>query len=134
MLDHKDFLTELETLKQLRREKTELEAKEKELNETIGKVVHDLVEYMEATDQLTIKIKGLGTCCLTSTKFYNIDSEDPISMQAFETFVRGNGDWEMVTAIHARKVHGYYKERLELGQELPPGVKTSIKTNVTIRG
>lgn len=134
MLDHKDFLTSMEDLKLLRAKKLEIEASEKEVNEDIARLVYDMVEYMEATDQLSIKVKGLGTASLTSRKFYSIDKDDPRSAQAFETFVRGNGDWDLVTAIHASKLHGYYKEKLELNDELPPGIKTAIKNNISIRG
>jgi len=134
MLDHKDFLIGLEDLKILRAAKLALEAKEKELNGNISTLVHELVDYMEATDQLSVKVRGLGTASLTSRKFYGVDKDDPLSAQAFEEFVRSNDEWDLVTAVHASKLHGYYKEKLELKEELPPGIKTTIKTNITIRG
>lgn len=134
MLDHKDFMTSLEDLKTLRTKKTSLAAQEKEVNGEIAGLVRDIVEYMENTDQLSVKVRGFGTASLTSKKYYSIDKDDPYAADAFETYLRDKGDWDLVTAVHASKLHGYYKERLELNDELPPGIKTSIKNNITIRG
>ena len=128
MLDHKSYMIGLQDLKDMRAKKRDLEAQVKETNEEIGQMVADLVEYMENTDQLSVKIAGLGTCSLTSTKHYSI--EDPVS---FEKWMTDQGEMDMVMAVHARKVHGYYKEKLELNEELPPGIKTFIKNNITIR-
>jgi hypothetical protein len=134
MLDHKDFMIGLEDLKALRAEKDSIENKEKEVNEKIESLVRDLVEYMESTDQLSVKVRGFGTAMLTSKKFYSIDKDDPYAADAFETYLRDKGDWDLVTAVHASKLHGYYKEKLDLNEELPPGIKTTIKNNITIRG
>ena len=133
MLDHKSFLIGLDDLKALRQKKAKLEAEVTELNDAIYKQVYELVDYMDATDQLSVKVKGLGTASRTSTKYYGVDKDDPMSAQAFEDWMRQKGDWELVTAVHHRKLHGYYKERLELNEELPPGVKTTIKNNIVIR-
>jgi len=128
MLDHKSFLIGLEDLKNLRKTKSEQEAAVKDTNEEIGKLVFDLVDYMEQTDHESVKIAGLGTCSLTRTKKYSID--DPL---AFEDWMNKNDEMGNVMAVHASKVHGFYKERLENNEELPPGVKTFIKNNITIR-
>jgi len=128
MLDHKDFLIGLEDLKNLRKKKAQQESEVKETNEEIGQMVFDLVEYMEVTDHESVKIAGLGTCSLTRTKKYSID--DPL---VFENWMQDNGEMADVMAIHASKVHGFYKERLENNEELPPGIKTFIKNNITIR-
>jgi hypothetical protein len=134
MLDHKGFMIALEDLKRLRMKKAQLEEEVKEVNGAIAENVQEIVTYMENTDQLSVKVKGLGTAILTSTKYYSIDKEDPRAAEAFETFVKEHGDWDLVTAPHAKKIHGYYKERLELNEEVPPGVRTFIKNNITIRG
>lgn len=134
MLDHTGFLEAIKELKALRASKDEQEERLKVTNYVINATVHDIVEYMEATDQLSVKVKGLGTAILTNKKFYGIDKDDPNSAQAFEQFVKDRGEWDLVTAVHASKLHGYYKEKLELNEEVPPGVKTAIKTNITIRG
>lgn len=128
MLDHKDFLIGLEDLKNLRKQKAEQEKAVKETNEQIGQMVYDLVEYMENTDHESIKIAGLGLCSLTRTKKYSIDN--PV---IFEEWMKKNGDMAEIMAVHASKVHGFYKERLENNEELPPGIKTFIKNNITIR-
>ena len=91
-------------------------------------MVFDLVDYMETSDHLSVKIDGLGLCSLTSTKKYSI--EDPAT---FESWMKKEGDMDLVMAIHAQKVHGYYKEKLDNNEELPPGIKTFIKNNITIR-
>jgi hypothetical protein len=129
MLDHKDFMIGLEDLKALRAKKRKLEEEVKEVNGEIAALVFDLVEYMQETDQLQVKIGDIGTCSLTSTKSYSVD--DPL---AFEEWMAKNDDINVVMAIHAKKVHGYYKEKLENGEELPPGIKTFVKNNITIRG
>ncbi len=134
MLDHKDCLTSLEDLKRLRLNKRYLEEEIKLNNEGIEILVRDLVEYMETTDQLSIKIKNIGMCSLTNTKHYSIDKDDPMAAEAFEGWMRQKGDWDLVLIPHYKKVHGYYAERLDLNEELPPGVKTFIKQNITIRG
>lgn len=128
MLDHKDFLTGLEDLKALRQKKSSLEEELKEKNQEILSLVFDLVEYLETTNQLAVKVAGLGTCSLTYSKKYSID--DPV---AFENWMKEHGEMENVMAVHASKVHGYYKERLENNEELPPGIKTFVKSNITIR-
>lgn len=129
MLDHKDFLIGLEDLKRLRQAKKDLEDKVQETNDEIEKLVYDLVDYMESTNQLQVKVGGLGTCSLTSSKKYQIDQAD-----IFEAWMREHGEMENVMAINAQKVHGYYKEKLENNEDLPPGIKTFIKNNITIRG
>ena len=128
MLDHKDFVIGLEDLKNLRAKKSDLEAQVKDTNEEIGKLVFDCVEYMENADTESIKIAGLGLCSLTHTKKYSI--EDPV---VFESWMRQQGEMDLVMAVHAQKVHGYYKERLENSEELPPGIKTFVKSNISIR-
>jgi hypothetical protein len=129
MLDHKDFLIGLNDLKHLRIKKKDQEDAVKDTNKAISDMVFELVEYMETTDHLSVKIEGLGMCSLTSTKKYSI--EDP---EAFSGWMKKEGDLDLVMAVHAQKVHGYYKERLENNEELPPGIKTFVKTNITIRG
>jgi len=128
VLDHKDFVIGLEDLKNLRARKREQEQAVKDTNAEISAMVFDLVEYMEESDHLSVKIDGLGTCSLTSTKHYSIDNP-----AAFEDWMREHGEMEYVMAVHAKKVHGYYKEKLELNEDLPPGIKTFIKNNITIR-
>ena len=134
MLDHKSFLIGMEDLKSMRKVKAELEASLKELNGEIQVAVYEMIDYMDSTDQLSVKVKGIGTCSRTATKFYGIDRDEPMAAESFETWVREKGDWDLVTAIHSSKLQGYYKERLELNEELPPGVKTTIKNNIVIRG
>lgn len=129
MLDHTQFLLRLDGLKKMRAIKRDLEQKVKDVNGTIAEQVFDLVEYMQETDQLQVKVGEIGTCSLTSTKSYSVD--DPL---AFEEWMAKNDDINVVMAIHAKKVHGYYKEKLENGEELPPGIKTFVKNNITIRG
>jgi hypothetical protein len=129
VLDHKGFLIGLEDLKNLRKRKSELEADVKDVNDEIGKLVFDLVDYMEATDHESVKIAGLGTCSLTRTKKYSIDNAE-----IFEAWMKEHGEIENVLAVHAQKVHGYYKEKLENNEDLPPGIKTFVKNNITIRG
>ena len=129
MLDHKDFVIGLEDLRNMRKRKADLEAETKDANEAIEKLVFDLVEYMDSSDLESIKIGDIGTCILTRTKKYSI--EDPL---VFEQWMTEKGEMENVMAVHAQKVHGYYKEKLENNEELPPGVKTFIKNNITIRG
>jgi len=129
MLSYKEFATELEHLKELRTKKSGIEAELKEVNGQIADKIYGLVEHMEDHDMLSVKIAGLGTCSLTSTKKYSI--EDPM---AFEQWMLGHGEMGNVMAVHAQKVHSYYKEKLELNEELPPGIKTFIKNNITIRG
>ena len=104
MLDHKDFLIGLEDLKNLRKQKATQESAVKDTNEEIGTLVFELVEYMENTDHESVKIAGLGTCSLTRTKKYSID--DPA---IFEDWMEKNGEIGDVMAIHASKVHGFYK-------------------------
>ena len=128
MLDHKDFLIGLSDLKVHRLRKKEQEDIVKETNKAISDLVFELVEYMENTDHLSVKIAGLGTCSLTYAKRYSI--EDTI---AFEGWMKKEGDMDLVMAVHGQKVHGSYKEKLENNEELPPGIKTFIKNNITIR-
>jgi len=129
MLSHKEFVLALEHLKELRAKKSGLEAEVKDVNGQIADKIYGLVEHMEDHDMLSVKIAGLGTCSLTSMKKYSI--EDPM---AFEQWMVGHGEMSNVMAVHAQKVHSYYKEKLELNEELPPGIKTFIKNNITIRG
>ena len=133
-IDHKEFVAGLEQLRTLRARKERLEADVKDTNQAIEETVRDLVEYMETTNQLSVKLKGFGTAILTSSKHYNVDSEDPRAAEAFEQFVKQRGEWDLVVAPHWKKIHGYYKEKLDLNEELPPGIKTFIKTNITLRG
>ena len=129
MMDHKDFLIGLQDLKDQRAKKRQLEEEVKTVNGIIAEQVYDLVEYMQVTDQLSVKVGDIGMCSLTSIKSYSVD--DPL---AFEDWMAKNDDIRIVMAVHAKKVHGYYKEKLENGEELPPGIKTFIKNNITIRG
>jgi len=129
MLDHKAFLIGLEDLKNLRSAKRIMEDKVKDINESIAKLVYDLVEYMQETDQSQVKVGSIGTCSLTSTKTYSIENPE-----IFEAWMNENDDLDVVKAVHSKKVHGYYKEKLENGEELPPGIKTFVKNNITIRG
>ncbi len=133
MLDHKDFLIGLDDLKRMRKTKAQMEKELTDLNGDIDKQVYDLIDYMDATDQLSVKVRGLGTASRTSRKFYGIDKEDPMAPESFEKWTKDKGEWELVTAVHASKLHGYYKEKLELNEELPPGIKTAIKNNIVIR-
>jgi len=128
MLDHKEFVVGLEDLKNLRGKKAALEKETTETTDAIEKLVYDLVEYMETTGVESIKLDDLGMCVLTRTKKYSV--EDPVS---FERWMVEHGERENVMAVHAQKVHGYYKEKLENNEELPPGIRTFIKSNVTIR-
>ena len=133
MLDHKDFITSMEDLKELRATKAKLEDELKKNNSDIELLVRDMVDYMEQTNQLSVKVKGVGLASLTSTKRYSLETDDR-ERQSFETFMKDIGEWELVNAVHPSKLQGWYKERLDLGEDLPPGVKTFIKTNITIRG
>ena len=130
MLNHKEFLIGLEDLKEARARKKDYEDLTKDVNEQISKLVFDLVDYMENTDHLSVKIDGLGTCSLTHSKKYSVDSENP---EIFESWMNEHGEMENVMSVHAMKVHGYYKEKLENNEDLPPGIKTYIKSNITIR-
>ena len=128
MLDHKDFITGLEDLKSLREKKRQQEQEVKDTNAAIGLLVFDLVDYMEKSDHLSVKIDGLGTCSLTSQKKYSIENAS-----IFEDWMKQHGELEQVMSVHAMKVHGYYKEKLENNEDLPPGIKTFIKNNISIR-
>lgn len=130
MIDHKDFMIGLQDLKDLRTKKAANEQVVKDTNLEISELLFDLIEYMESTDQLAIKIDGLGMCSLTSTKKYSIDREQAA---IFEAWMNEHGEMDQVMAIHASKVHGYYKEKLENNEDLPPGIQTFIKNNITIR-
>lgn len=130
MIDHKDFMIGLQDLKDLRTKKAVQEQDVKDTNSEIGKLLFDLIEYMESTDQLAVKIDGLGMCSLTRTAKYSINDEQ---RAIFESWMNEHGEMEHVMAIHASKVHGYYKEKLENNEDLPPGIQTFIKTNITIR-
>jgi len=134
MLDHKGFLVSLEDLRDLRLKKAKIAEDERDVNQAIDTLVRDVVEYMDSTDQLSVKVKGFGTASRTSTKHYSIDKDDPIAAEAFEAFVKNRDEWELITAPHWKKVHGYFKEKLEMNEEIPPGIKTFIKDNITIRG
>lgn len=128
MLDHKDFIIGLADLKSLRVKKAKQEQDVKDTNAAVGELLFDLIEYMETTDHLSVKIDGLGTCSLTSTKKYSVDNA-----AIFEAWMEEHGEMGNVMAVHGSKVHGYYKEKLENNEDLPPGIKTFIKNNITIR-
>jgi len=128
MLDNKDFLIGLEDLKNMRVVKATLENEVKDVNERMSILLFELIEYMENSELESIKIAGIGLCSLTRSKKYSI--ENPI---VFEEWMKEHGEMDNVLAVHASKVHGYYKEKLDNNEELPPGIKTFVKQNISIR-
>ena len=128
MLDHKDFLTGLEDLKNLRAKKAAIEEQASEVGRTINDLVTVLTEYMIVTHTPSIRLEHVGMCSMSHTNTYNIDNAE-----VFESWMRANDNINIVMAIHAKKVHAYYAERLANNEELPPGIKTFTKTNITIK-
>lgn len=129
MIDHKDFLVGLEDLKNLREKKRILEEQASEVGREVETLVQELCEYMTLTNTPSIRLDSVGMCSMSHTKSYSIDNPE-----AFESWMRANDDLSIVMAIHAKKVHAYYAEKLANNEELPPGIKTFVKTNITIRG
>ncbi len=88
---------------------------------------------IEITDEFIDKeiqnmtVNGIGRFSLRVTEIPKIEDE-----VACKTWLRDKGDLENVLAFHAGKFRSYYKNLVEVGEELPPGVDVFIKKEVRL--
>lgn len=118
MLQLRELRTRKETLK------GELEALQLELE----RLNQDVTEYFEAHRIQMIHIEGVGKFYLNRTLYPAIED-----VEKCHAWLKERGLYEMLLSFNTNKFKGFYKERLENGEELPEGVNQFFKTDVRLR-
>jgi len=118
----------LEETVKLRRKKKQLQSDLKEVNEQLGKVNGELVEYFQDNNLENMKIEGMGLFYLASKCYPAIkDKEELVA------WLKQNDAYETMVSINSRRFGAYYNELLESEQPLPPGVEQFMKTEIRLR-
>lgn len=110
----------------LKDEKAELEKQIKEINTKLEACSQILVERLEE-DGITSFKTDLGTFYIKDEPYSSV-SDRP----AFYSWVRENKLEDLFT-IHYQTMSGMVKERLENGEELPPGISVFMKSSIQRR-
>lgn len=88
----------------------------------------EIVDEFESRQIKSMKLDGLGNFFIRNSNYPKITD-----VQTLRGWMVKNGiDWEVITALNAKKFQGFYNELLELGKELPPGVENYLKTSVVM--
>lgn len=127
MISTEEFYDKLKQVRALRVAKSELKAKEKELNGELAALSGDLIDYFDLHDVARQSLDG-SLFYVNRTPCYSINDDD-----SFFRWMNDTGDIEICKSFNAKKFGAYYKEKKENGEELPPGVDVYIKQDVRVR-
>jgi hypothetical protein len=111
----------------LRDEKDALEAQEKKLNLQLEAIQQLMIPKMEQS--------GMDLFRLTSGDSLSIKDEPYVSIADKGTFlnwIKSSGQEDLLT-VHYMTMSAMTKERLQNGQEAPPGLKVFLKQSLTRR-
>lgn len=127
MLSSEEYYERLKEVRALRVEKSELSAREKEINKRLEELSIDLVEYFDMHDIARQSLDG-SLFYVNRTPCYSISDDD-----AFFSWMNESGDIELCKSFNAKKFGAYYKEKMANGEEIPPGVSVYIKQDIRVR-
>ena len=127
MITSEEFYANLKRVRELKTEKQKLKDQEKTINKELGELSEGLIEYFDMNDIPRQSLDG-SLFYVSRTPHYSISDED-----SFFSWMRSTGDLDLCMAFNANKFKGYYKEKKENGEELPPGISEFIKTDVRVR-
>ena len=111
----------------LRDEKDRLEAEEKKINLQLEAIQQLMIPKMEQS--------GMDLFRLTSGDSLSIKDEPYVSIadkSQFIGWIRSSGQEDLLT-VHYMTMSAMTKERLQNGQDIPPGLKVFLKQSLTRR-
>ena len=112
-------LTEMaKSLRALKDEKEQLEAKLKEVNGGIRKLAEgDIPEYMEDNEIDKVSIEGVGTIYLSTKVYAHVKAEN---REPFFEWLREHGNGDLIKeTVHPSTLNAFAKEQLSEGHALP---------------
>lgn len=121
--------TELRTLKD---RKKALEADVKGINDRIYQVeVGELPALLEAQDQASAKVEGVGTVYITHELFAYVRKDDE---EKFHQWLRDEGFGDLIRPqVHPGTLKAWVKERLENALAVPEFVQVTFQDQARIR-
>lgn len=123
-----DMKEKMLQLRALRTRKEGLKAELESLQLELECLNQDVTEYFEAHRIQMIHLEGIGKFYLNRTLCPSIED-----VEKCHTWLKERGLYEMLLSFNTNKFKGFYKERLENGEELPEGVNQYFKTDVRLR-
>jgi hypothetical protein len=110
-----------------RKEKKELEEKIKEINTEMEACSQLLVEHLQGQDVQKITLSTGETVYLQSDPYPSVQDKEQLRMWVVQTGM------EEILSVHYQTLVGLVKERLNNGEEPPPGVEVFLKTKARCR-
>lgn len=115
-------------IRELRNKKEELKISLEQIEAELAVLNNEVTDFFEAHRIQNITIKDIGNFYLNRSLFPQI--EDPVKCHQW---LKEKGDFESLLSFNTNKFKSYYKEKMELGEELPEGVTQFFKVEVRVR-
>ena len=118
----------LKALARLRWQKTEIKNQLDCTEALIEQAQAEIVDEFESRQIKSMKLDGIGNFVMRVSSSPRVN--DPVLLR---NWMEGKGiEWEVICALNAKKLQGFYNERLENGEELPSGVETYTKAIIAL--
>ena len=113
--------------------RAELDEKKKQLKELQSEVAsleYEIIQEMEGLNLLSLRTDD-GVLFTTIVKSYpSLKAED---REIAYNWLKERGLFDALATINPNTLRGFINERLEAGEELPPGVELYMKTTLSMR-
>jgi hypothetical protein len=116
--------------KNLRDKKAALKGELDNINAQLEALNIELVDWFESNKLKNITLEGIGMFYLNRQLIPTIEEQERDNVYSW---LKKEGDYEMLLTFNTMKWRAYYKERLEQGQTLPEGVKQFFQVDVRMR-
>ncbi len=115
-----------------KKEKEEIAARTKELNEVIRKLSEtEIPEYMDENEIEKLSVEGVGTVFIQNKVYANVLVADK---PKFFAWLRENDNEDLIKEdVNAKTLGSFAKEQLEAGTELPDFIKARIYPTAQLR-
>jgi len=125
-----DLVEKLENYKKMRAELDEKKEQLKELQSEVASLEYEIIQEMEGLNLLSLRTDD-GVLFTTIVKSYpSLKAED---REIAYNWLKERGLFDALATINPNTLRGFINERLEAGEELPPGVELYMKTTLSMR-
>ncbi len=118
----------LKVLYQLKQQKIELSNQLKNTESLIDMAQAEIVDEFESRQIKSMKIEGVGNFVMRISAYPKVTDVSTLRMWMESHEI----PWETITALHAKKFQGWYRELCEQGQPLPEGCENYTEALIAV--
>lgn len=132
-MDKQDVLTpaireKMVRIRSLRDEKTRIKADLEKIEDELYTLNTAVTEFFESHRIQNMTIEGIGNFYLNRTLYPQIEDAEKC-----HAWLKERGDFDSLLSFNTNKFKSYYKQKMEMGEELPEGVTQFFKVEVRVR-